>query len=314
MPTLLIGFAACCALAALAFALPGNSPLILAAILGMAWRALAGRPEGWRPGIAFAARRCIRLGVVLLGLRIGAPQVEALGLSGFAIAALSLAATLAFTIWAGRLLQVEAGLARLIGAGTAICGASAVMASNSVVRAGDEDAAYAVACVTVFGTLSMLLFPALSALLPLAPAAYGTWVGASVHEVAQVTAAAFQAGAQAGEAGTVTKLVRVALLAPVVLGLARLHGGAGSAQAQFPWFLLGFGAMIAANSLGLVPESAAHAGIAASGPLLAVGLAALGLETHAGGLLARGWRPLALAALAWAFVSVVSLGLVEMLM
>ena len=314
MLALLPGFALCSALTVAAFLVGGQplGPLMVAALLGMAWRAVLGRPEILRPGIAFAARRCIRLGVVLLGLRIGPEQVTGLGLSGFTIAAATLAATLAFTVWAGRLLGVEAGLARLIGAGTAICGASAVMASNSVVKADEEDAAYAVACVTLFGTLSMLLFPALPALLHLAPSAYGTWVGATVHEVAQVTAAAFQAGPQAGEAGTVTKLARVALLAPVVLGLGRLEGRSG--KAQFPWFLLGFAAMIGANALGLVPEAVARAGINASAPLLAVGLAALGLETHAGALRARGWRPLALAALAWAFVSGFDLGLVEMLM
>lgn len=293
------------------------SPLILAAALGMAWRALAGRPSVCRPGTMFASRWLMRLAIVLLGLRITLAQVVDLGATSFAIIALTLAATYAFIAWAGPTLGVERRLSQLIAAGTAICGASAVMASNSVVAASDEDAAYAVACVTVFGSLSMFLYPLLPTLLHMTPATYGLWAGASIHEVAQVMAASFQAGAEAGEAGTIAKLGRVMLLLPVVFALgwselrrlgpqARPHG-----KPQAPWFVLGFGVMIAVNSLGVVPAAVAEWGIQASGVLLALALAALGLETHFGNLLARGWRPLALGAIGWLFVSALSLGLVE---
>lgn len=294
------------------------SPLILAAALGMAWRALAGRPERCRPGTFFASRTLMRLAIILLGLRITLAQVIDLGAASFAIIALTLAATYAFTAWAGPALGVERRLSQLIAAGTAICGASAVMASNSVIAGSDEDAAYAVACVTVFGALSMFLYPLLPALLHLEPSAYGLWAGASIHEVAQVIAASFQAGPQAGEAGTIAKLGRVMLLLPVVLALGwselrRLGPHAETrGKPQVPWFVLGFGVMIVVNSLGVVPPQVAEWGIAASGILLTLALAALGLETHFGNLLARGWRPLALGGMAWLFVSALSLGLVEM--
>lgn len=294
------------------------SPLILAAGFGMAWRAVAGRPESCLPGHLFAARRLMRLAIILLGLRITLAQLAELGWLGFAVVAVTLVGTYAFTAWAGGVLGVERRLAQLIAAGTSICGASAVMASNSVVAGSDEDVAYAVGCVTVFGSVSMFLYPMLPVLLHLEAPAYGLWAGASIHEVAQVIAASFQAGPQAGEAGTVAKLGRVMLLLPVVFALGwselrRLDPGTRpGGKPQAPWFLLGFGAMIAVNSAGLVPPVLAEWGLQASGLLLALALAALGLETHLGGLLARGWRPLALGAAAWIFVSAFSLGLVEM--
>ncbi|MBC7906108.1 MAG: YeiH family putative sulfate export transporter [Rhodospirillaceae bacterium] len=293
------------------------SPLILAAGLGMAWRAVAGRSEQCRAGTLFASRWLMRLAIVLLGLRITVAQVIELGAASFAIIAVTLAATYTFTAWAGATLGVERRLSQLIACGTSICGASAVMASNSVVAGSDEDVAYAVACVTVFGSLSMFLYPLLPALLHLDPSAYGLWAGASIHEVAQVIAASFQAGPEAGEAGTIAKLGRVALLLPVVfaLGWSELrrpnHATEARQKPPIPWFVLGFGAMIAVNSLGVVPVEVAGWGIQASGVLLSLALAALGLETHFGNLLARGWRPLALGAVAWIFVSAFSLGLVE---
>jgi uncharacterized integral membrane protein (TIGR00698 family) len=149
----------------------------------------------------------------------------------------------------------------LIAAGTSICGASAVIATNTVTNTKDEDVAYAAACVTVFGSLSMFVYPLLPVLLHLDPHVYGLWAGASIHEVAQVVAAAFQNGQTAGEFGTIAKLTRVMMLAPVVILLGWLavrgrsssanHGSA--ARAPMPWFVFGFVAMVAINSVVVIP-------------------------------------------------------------
>src|SRR5580704_9323228 len=133
-----------------------------------------------------------------------------------------------------------------------------VIATNTVTRGTDEDVAYAVACVTVFGLLSMLLYPLLPGLLHLSPAAFGLWSGASIHEIAQVVAAAFQDGDHAGEIGTVAKLTRVMMLAPVVitLGAVAMRRAAHAADPSasrvappMPWFVLGFIAMVILNSI-----------------------------------------------------------------
>ena len=218
-PGILPGLLLASLIAAAAFALrmlPGVhalSPLILAILLGMAFHNLIGTPASAKAGVRFSLKRVLRAGIVLLGLQLTLSQVVAVGGTGVLVIAVTLVSTFAFTVWLGRMLKVDARLTELIAAGTSICGASAVIATNTVTRARDEDVAYAVACVTVFGSLSMMLYPVLGGLMDLGPHAFGLWAGASIHEVAQVVAAAYQRGTEAGEFGTIAKLTRVMMLA-----------------------------------------------------------------------------------------------------
>ena len=178
-------------------ALPGMttfSPMILAILLGTAFHNLVGTPAIARPGVTFSLRRLLRIGIILLGLQLTITQVIEVGGRGIGIIAATLVATFAFTVWMGKVLGVDRKLAQLIAAGTSICGASAVIATNTVTNAHDEDVAYAVACVTVFGSVAMFTYPLLPGLLHLDPHAFGLWSGASIHEIAQVVAAAFQDG------------------------------------------------------------------------------------------------------------------------
>ena len=222
----------------------------------------------------------------------------------------------------GRLIGVERKLAELIAAGTSICGASAVIATNTVTRAADEDVAYAVACVTVFGSIAMFVYPLLPSLLQLDPHAYGLWSGASIHEIAQVVAAAYQDGHAAGEFGTIAKLARVTMLAPVVMSLgylaarqARRSGDASStASAPLPWFVLGFIAMVVVNSMVSIPDQARSVIVTFTTFLLAMALAAMGLETDIRKLCAKGLRPLLLGAGAFLFISSFSLAMIKILM
>jgi uncharacterized integral membrane protein (TIGR00698 family) len=207
-------------IAGLAFALrliPGVatfSPMILAVVLGIAFHNLIGLPAGAKPGITFALKRVLRFAIVLLGVQLTAQQIADVGFVGVSLIAATLVATFIFTKWFGSLIGVERKLAELIAAGTSICGASAIIATNAVTEGHDEDVAYAVACVTVFGSIAMFVYPALEGIMHLGPWAYGLWSGASIHEIAQVVAAAFQAGKEAGEYGTIAKLTRVTMLAP----------------------------------------------------------------------------------------------------
>lgn len=296
------------------------SPMILAIMIGIGFHNLIGTPVRAREGVVFAMRRVLRAAIVLLGLQLTAAQVAEVGASGLAVIALTLAATFLFTTWLGRLMGVERGLAELIAAGTSICGASAVIATNTVTRAPDEDVAYAVACVTVFGSVAMFLYPLLPQVLNLAPHAYGLWAGASIHEIAQVVAAAYQDGPAAGDFGTVAKLSRVMLLAPVVivLGLmatrrAARHGhGAGRARPPMPWFVLGFLGMVAVNSVVTMPAELKSVIVLVTTFLLSMALAAMGLEADIGKLRAKGWRPFLLGFAAFLFIASFSLMLVKM--
>ncbi len=226
-----------------------------------------------------------------------------------------------FTKWLGRVMGVDAKLAELIGAGSSICGASAVIATNTVTRGSDEDVAYAVACVTVFGSLSMLLYPLLPGLLHLSPAAFGLWSGASIHEIAQVVAAAFQDGGHSGEIATVAKLTRVMMLAPVVITLgiiavrraAHATGESAShAAPPMPWFVLGFIAMVILNSVVTIPSAPKDTIVVGTTFMLSMALAAMGMETDFRKLKAEGLKPFALAAAAWIFISIFALVLVKL--
>jgi uncharacterized integral membrane protein (TIGR00698 family) len=294
------------------------SPMILAIVIGLVFHNLVGTPAAARSGIAVALRRILRLAVALLGLQLTAQQLAAVGGTGLAIIIATLVATFLATKAVGRLLEVDGRLAELIAAGTSVCGASAVIATNAVSRGTEEDIAYAVACVTLFGTLSMFLYPPLASLLGLNMQAYGLWAGASIHEIAQVVAAAFQHGTEAGQFGTVAKLGRVLLLAPLVLVLGLAAGrrrkesdGMGTgASAPAPWFVAGFVGLVAVNSFGLVPEDAKAVTTPATTFLLTIALAALGLVTDLRKLMAKGIRPFLLGAFSWLFISIFSLAAV----
>ncbi|WOI57643.1 YeiH family protein [Palleronia sp. LCG004] len=321
-PAAIPGLVICIAIAALAFAaarLPGLSalsPLILAIVMGIAVGNLTPLASRAEPGATFAVKVILRWGIVLLGLQLTIAQVLSVGLSGLAIILTGLFACLFLTRRMGRALGVPAGLTDLIAAGSSICGASAVVAANTVVRAPEEDAAYAVATVTLFGTLAMILWPFLGSLAGLSPEQYGLWVGASVHEVAQVTAAAFQHGDVAGEVGTVSKLVRVLALAPVVLLLgalsARRNGTESGGGVPVPWFVVGFIAMVLVASTGWVPAPALDVARVAVPVLLAVALAGMGLKTNLRALVRRGLRPALLAAFSWVLIGGLTFGLITL--
>ena len=313
------------AIAAGAFALrqlPGVgmfSPLILATVVGMLVHNLLGTPAIAKAGVTFSLKRVLRLGIILLGFQLMLSQVVAVGATGLAIILATLAATFLFTKAMGRMIGVDPKLAELIGAGTSICGASAVIATNTVTEGSDADVAYAVACVTVFGSASMLLYPLLPGLLHLSPRAFGLWSGASIHEIAQVVAAAFQDGQTAGEFGTVAKLTRVMMLAPLVIGLGfmaarKARGGhAGERKAPpMPWFVLGFVAVMLLNSVITVAPAEKTQIVALTNFLLSMALAAMGLETDFAKLKREGLKPLALAASAWIFIAGFALALVKL--
>jgi uncharacterized integral membrane protein (TIGR00698 family) len=294
--------------------------MILAIGIGIAIQNTSGTPAAAKAGITFSMRSILRFAIILLGLQLTAAELLEVGGIGFAVIAATLLATFIFTTWLGRAMGIDRRLVELIAAGTSICGASAVIATNTVTRASDEDVAYAVACVTIFGSIAMFVYPLLGSVLQLDPHHFGLWAGASIHEIAQVVAATFQQSREAGEFGTVAKLARVMMLAPVVIALgllatrrARAMGAeSGSAKVPMPWFAFGFVAMVILNSLVDVPHAAMSVIIPITTFLLTMALAAMGLETNIQKLRAKGLRPLLLGAAAFLFIASFSLMLVKL--
>ncbi|WP_322415412.1 YeiH family protein [Mesorhizobium huakuii] len=291
------------------------SPMILAVVAGMVYSNVLGTPAHAKAGIAFSQKRLLRFAIVLLGFQLTLGQVVSIGAGGVGIVAATLGATFLFTVTLGRLIGVDAKLAQLIAAGTSICGASAIVATNIVTDARDEDVTYAVASITLFGTVAMLGFPLLAPALGLDQHAFGLWAGASIHEVAQVIGAGFQNGTQSGEIATVAKLTRVAMLAPMVIALGLMARRKSSDQAAtrppMPWFVAAFIAVVALNSLVTVPAEVKSAMALATTIMLTMGLAAMGLQADISQLRSRGLRPLALAFCAFLFIGCFSLMLVK---
>lgn len=294
------------------------SPMLVAILVGIGIRVALPRMEIPSAGLNFAVRPVLRAGIVLLGLQVTMAEIGSLGIGVALVAALTLAATYGAVRVAARVMNIPKPLAQLIAAGTAVCGASAVVAANSVARGSQEDVGYAVASVTLFGTLAMLVLPLLFGPLGLSQSEFGVWVGASVHEVAQVTAAAFQVGEDAGQVGTITKLLRVMMLAPLVLAMAmaarRPGQDSGGGKVAFPWFVIGFLALVVLNSVVELPDWLRDGGSLGATICMSTGLAAMGLGINLKQLRKRGLKPLALGAFGFVFVLGFSYGAVTVLL
>lgn len=294
----------------------GISALTLAIVIGIAvgntaYPALAPRVAA---GVGVSKATVLRAGIVLYGLRLTVQDIGQVGVAGVLIDALVLCSTFALAWWLGtRVLGLERNTALLIGAGSSICGAAAVMAAEPVVKGRAEQVAIAVATVVVFGTLAMFLYPLLyrwgvhAGWMPLDDTGYGVFTGSTVHEVAQVVAAGRAVSQPAADAAVIAKMVRVMMLAPFLVGLSALLGRGGNrgtgqrSTIAVPWFAFGFIAMVGFNSLQLLPPGLVATLVELDTALLAMAMAALGLTTHVSALRQAGARPMLLAALlaAW---------------
>lgn len=276
---------------------------VAAMLIGLLLRNTLGMPAGIRPGNTFAMRRLLRFAIVLLGLQVSMPQILGLGWGVLLAVVLTLAATFVFTRMAGRMLGVPAPLTDLIAAGTSVCGASAVMACNTVARGSDEDVAYSIACVSIFGTIAMVVAPLLAAPMQASPEFWGLWVGTTIHEVAQVAGTAFTLGDAAGQSGTIAKLTRVLLLAPLILVLGFGGQRRGGGAVPMPWFAFGFIALALVNPLLGLPEALRETAAQLTAFFLTMALAAMGLEADFSKLRLKGWRPLLLGGVASIFIA-----------
>ena len=290
------------------------SPLVIAAALGAVFTNTVGVSPMLRPGIRVAAKRLLRVGVVVLGVQLSFRELGALGLPGLGIVVLTVTATFFGTRWMGKRLGLSPGLSLLVATGFSICGASAIAAVEGVADADEEEVAFAIALVTLCGTLAIFVLPTIGAAIGLDGPAFGNWVGASVHDVGQVVATATPGGPDAVKSAVIVKLTRVVLLAPLVAGLsiARSRRSANAQSADrppiLPLFVVGFLAAIAVRSAGLIPTEAVGAIKTVQTVLLAAAMFGLGVGVHVGGLRKIGSRPLLLGLISWLLVALVAFG------
>ncbi|RKT11865.1 putative integral membrane protein (TIGR00698 family) [Streptomyces sp. 1114.5] len=322
---------------------PAVPKLTAAVVLGMAAAHLPGlRPvvRGVaRPGLSMAGKRLMRLGIVLLGLKLSLDDVLGLGWATVAMVLAVVAATFAGTLWLGRKLGLPGDQPLLVATGYSICGASAIGAVSQAAGSEEEDVAASVALVTLCGTLAIAVLPLLQQPLGLGEVEFGRWVGASVHDVGQVVATAQTGGAGALREAVLVKLMRVVLLAPLVAGVAvavrrnlrrsrqgmagvRGTGGVGNAAGGpggaensvktgsrppiVPLFVAGFLAMIVLRTTGVLPERALGLAGDAQELLLAAALFGLGSAVHLPTMIRTGGRIALLGLGSWVVVAGVS--------
>jgi uncharacterized integral membrane protein (TIGR00698 family) len=286
-------------------ALPWNSriqasPLTLAILAGMLLGNVAGsRLDRLHPGLRFAQQKLLRLGIVLYGIRLTLHDLYHLGPQALLLDLTVIAAVLLIGYRFGtRMLGMDPDTALLVSAGSGICGAAAVLATDKVIESESHKVSVAVATVVVFGTLAMFLYPILYPLTGFTERQFGIYTGATVHEVAQVLAAGRTVSGQVADTAVVTKMLRVLLLAPVlvIVGLARRKQGAESRKITFPWFVLWFLGVIAIQSLVHVSTAVRSSLIECDTILLGSAMFALGTSTRWDQLRRAGARPLLLGA------------------
>ena len=295
------------------------SPLVIAVVLGALISNLGLLPDECRVGLGFAARNLLRLGIVLLGLQLSFSQVRELGAPGLVLVIVVVAATFTGTQWLGKKMGLSPGLSLLVATGFSICGASAIAAMRPVSDADDDDMAYAIALVTICGTLAIFLLPAIGEIIGFIGAQFGSWVGASVHDVAQTVATAASGNDDAQDAAIVVKLTRVMLLAPLVAAVSFTlrrklsHTNITDSKTQkaklppiVPLFIIGFIAAISINSSFNLPSELVSNVKWLEKSLLACALAGLGAGVDIKKLRRVGTRPLALGLISWMLIATLS--------
>ncbi|KAF1048279.1 MAG: hypothetical protein GAK35_00303 [Herbaspirillum frisingense] len=262
-------------------------------------------------GVRFSKQTLLRAGIILYGFRLTFQDIAHVGVAGVVIDAAMLLSTFGLAWLVGvKLLKLDRNAALLIGAGSSICGAAAVMATEPVLRARSEQVTVAVSTVVIFGSLAIFLYPLLYTLqsepawgarLP----DFGIYIGSTVHEVAQVLAAARSIDQHTADVAVITKMVRVMMLAPFLLMLSMKAGPSVSGERgklSIPWFA--FIAVVLFNSFMPLPESINKLVLQADTLMLAMAMAALGLSTHLSAIRNAGMKPLILGAILFGWLVV----------
>jgi uncharacterized integral membrane protein (TIGR00698 family) len=287
------------------------SPLFMSMVLGLLLVNVGGwRTEG-KEAASFAAKRCLRIGVVLLGFQISIDKFIKVGPRGLlAVIVIVVSVFLAIRLISRRL-GLSDSLATLLGGGFAICGATAIAAISSTRKVEERDVSYAVAVVALCGTLSVFVIPPLAEFLKLDHSTAGAWIGAAVHDVGQVIATASLMGPSALDSAVIVKLTRVVMLVPLVLALTFRSAEKRSIRSSMPTFVLGFVACaIAVNALKL-PTDVITIGKELSKIFLSIGLFGMGLGVKWAQIRALGSRPLLVGLGAWVLCGTFALGVIR---
>jgi len=296
---------------------------VIAILIGIVVALVRPASATLRPGLHVASKRVLQVAIVLLGTGLSVHEVASTGLSSLPVLLGTLVIALVAAWLIGRWLGVVGDVRTLIGVGTAICGASAIAATDAVIDAPEQDVAYAVATIFTFNVVAVLTFPILGHAMHLSQHSFGLLAGTAVNDVSSVVAAASVYGHAASSYAIIVKLSRTLMIIPIALGLAfwktrqeeKREEGAGMSVTRsrlvkiFPWFIAWFVGAVALNSVGVISHGLSHALGDLAQLFIAIALAAIGLSTRLRDIRRAGLRPLALGASLWLVVTLASLGL-----
>jgi uncharacterized integral membrane protein (TIGR00698 family) len=293
--------------------------LVIAILLGMAWRAAFGVKEKAAVGVSFAAKTLLRAGIILLGMRLHFGDIVAACIDVFILDSIVIAVTLSVVFVLSRMWKVDPHIGLLTACGTAICGAAAVGAIGSQVRAKHDQVAVSTAIVALLGTIFTLGYTLLYPYLGLSEQMYGIFSGATLHEIAHVLAAAAPAGSGAVDLAVVVKLTRVVLLVPVAVLIGWWTSKRQTEKAEgsrnslpIPWFILGFLVMSGLHSLDVVSQAIAERIVDGAYLLMAMAMAGLGLHANIGAFRQYGLRAFAAGLVGSVLLSVLGFLLVRL--
>lgn len=275
-------------------------PLVFAILLGMLWNTFLPIKAEWESGISYSSKKLLRIGIIFLGMRLNLSDIVAAGWPAFLLAFGSIVVGISAVYGVARLLGADKMISFLTACGTGICGAAAIVAVSSQVKAKPEQTAVSVAIIAILGTLFTFAYSLLYSVMNLTDEAYGMFVGGTLHEIAHVVAAGDIGGVTALDFALVVKLSRVMMLVFVALGIgiwmAKKNKEEGSKitfkSLPIPWFIFGFLAVSALYSTGIVPEIVAEKIVSLSYILMAMAMAGLGLNVKFSSFRRAGVKPL----------------------
>ncbi|AVX31414.1 YeiH family protein [Carboxydocella sp. ULO1] len=303
------------------------SSLIIAIIIGMTIKNVISLPTSTQKGISFSAKKILRLAIIFLGFRLSISQVLEVGPSALISILIATTSAILFTLWLGRIMDVPLKRALLLGSGVSICGAAAVAAVDAVIKSEEEDTAFAIGAVTLFGTIFMFLYPALHGLLNIPDLFYALWAGSSIHEVAQVAAASVVASGQFKAMASTVKMIRVLFIIPLTLILTFIPWNDNvteedknpvippqKSKITIPWFAILFFVMVLINSFAGLPQNVVAGLITFDNWIMTAAMAGLGLDLSFKAMAKIGTRAVILGAVSSVFISILSAAVIGVIL
>ncbi|AQS52371.1 hypothetical protein PAEH1_09785 [Paenalcaligenes hominis] len=294
--------------------LPTVGGPVFAIVLGLVIRNSLGMLPVFQPGLAFASKKVLQWSIIALGFGLSFTQVVQTGFESLWVTLITMAAAFIVAAVLGRALGIPDKLRTLIGAGTAICGGSAIAAVAPIIKPEEHETAFAISTIFLFNVVAVLVFPFFGHALNMSDIGFGLWAGTAINDTSSVVAAAYSYSTEAGDYATVVKLTRATFIIPICLFYVVLEvrrqqqqGGGFSIQRLIPWFIVWFVVASMVRSTGVLPAEVLSVLQIVAQFLMVLALAAIGLSSNMRLMARTGWRPVALGLGVWIAVAVTSL-------